>query len=423
MTKMSPTVDLNTRAIIDGYTSGSSPQVAGLVYNAVDKSGDITFSHTSGKVGLNESSPMTLDTIFWLASCTKLITSIACMQLVESGVLNLDDSDQVEALAPELKAVQVLEICPSGGFTFVPKQRSITLRMLLNHTSGFGYAFEDFKLRDWSRPVGLDDFSGNVNDVLMRPLVNQPGTKFQYGVGVDWAGTLVERVSGISLEDYFQAFILKPLGIDNITFFPTPEMKRDLAYMHRRANDGSLSVIDHLYRTPLLPRLEKEKDRFCMGGAGCFGKPVQFCRIIATMLNDGVSPNTGAKLLRPETVKEMFTDQIPTMPRYCNLYTPAGKAELANSTPLVPCPDDMTEGWGLSFSLSHTQSDTGRAAESGSWEGLANLFWFADRENGIGGLLASQILPYGDEKLISCSESVEKTLYDEILKSQCNPKV
>lgn len=113
----------------------------------------------------------------------------------------------------------------------------------------------------------------------MRPLVNQPGTKFQYGVGVDWAGTLVERVSGISLEDYFQAFILKPLGIDSISFSPTPEMKRDLAYMHRRAKDGSLSVTDHLYRTPLLPSLEKEKDRFCMGGAGCFGKPVQFCRM------------------------------------------------------------------------------------------------------------------------------------------------
>ena len=91
----------------------------------------------------------------------------------------------------------------------------------------------------------------------------------------------------------------------------------------------------------------------------------------------------------------MFTDQIPTMPRYCNEYTPSANPKLANPTPIFPSPDDATEGWGLSFSLSHSQSPTGRAAGSGSWEGVANLFWFADRENGIGGIIASQILPYG----------------------------
>ncbi|GLA60359.1 hypothetical protein AtubIFM54640_000810 [Aspergillus tubingensis] len=85
------------------------------------------------------------------------------------------------------------------------------------------------------------------------------------------------------------------------------------------------------------------------------------------------------------------------MPRYCNEYTPSGKPELANPCPLIPCSEDLTEGWGLSFSLSHTERPTGRAAGSGSWEGLANLFWFADRTNGIGGIIASQILPYGGE--------------------------
>lgn len=132
--KISPAADASARAVIDNYTDGVSPQIAGLVYCAVDKSGEIIFSHASGKTGIDECSPMTFDTIFWIASCTKLITSIACMQLVESGVLNLDDSNQVEQLAPELKAVQVLERSPSGKFYLVPKQRRITLRMLLNHT-------------------------------------------------------------------------------------------------------------------------------------------------------------------------------------------------------------------------------------------------------------------------------------------------
>ncbi|KNG88086.1 beta-lactamase family protein [Aspergillus nomiae NRRL 13137] len=380
------------------------------------REGDVFFSHASGKRGNDSPDPMSLDTVFWIASCTKLITSIACMQMVEQGKLALDDAEQVQSLAPELGDVQVVERETDGSFRLVPKDRGITLRMLLNHTSGFGYAFEDLKLRDWSRPLGLDDFSGHESDVLHRPLVNQPGTRFQYGVGLDWAGVLVERVSGLSLEEYFQQFILRPLGIESVTFFPSVEMKMNLAYMHQRDKDGTLKTTDHLYRYPLLPcKPGMESNRFCMGGAGCFGKPIEYCKLIATLLNDGTDPKTGTQLLRPETSSvEMFTDQIPDMPRYCNEYTPSGKPLLANPCPLVPCDDDLTEGWGLSFSLSHRKSPTGRAAGSGSWEGLANLFWFADRENGVGAIIASQILPYGDLQVLGCMEEVEKMIYDEL---------
>ncbi|OGM44169.1 beta-lactamase family protein [Aspergillus bombycis] len=433
--KLSQDTASTLRGMLDATTSGPSPKVPGLVYCAVDRAGDVFFSHASGKRGNDSPDPMSLDTVFWIASCTKLLTSIACMQMVEQGKLALDDVEQVQSLAPELEDVQVLEREIDGSFRLVPKDRGITLRMLLNHTSGFGYAFEDLNLRDWSRPLGLDDFSGHEADVLHRPLVNQPGTRFQYGVGLDWAGVLVERVSSLSLEEYFQQFILRPLGIESITFFPSKEMKMNLAYMHQRDKDGTVKVTDHLYRYPLLPcKPGTERQRFCMGGAGCFGKPIEYCKIIATLLNDGTDPKTGIQLLRPEIVKgkkdpnppshatqqvnksnvEMFTDQIPDLPRYCNEYTPSGKPLLANPCPLVPCDDDLTEGWGLSFSLSHRKSPTGRAAGSGSWEGLANLFWFADRENGVGAIIASQILPYGDLQVLGCMEEVEKMIYDEL---------
>lgn len=93
----------------------------------------------------------------------------------------------------------------------------------------------------------------------------------------------------------------------------------------------------------------------------------------------------------------MFQDQIPGMPRYSNENVPVAKPHLANPTPLSPMPDWHTEGWGLGFSISHFPMETGRPAGAGSWEGLANLFWFADRENKVGGIIASQILPYGGE--------------------------
>ncbi|KAE8345509.1 hypothetical protein BDV24DRAFT_178251 [Aspergillus arachidicola] len=412
--QLSPETISSLRTIIDKTTSGASPSIPGLVYCAVNRGGEVFFSHASGKRGLDSPDPMTLDNVFWIASCTKLITSIACMQLVEQGILKLDDADQVETLAPELRDVRVLERTPKGQYGLVPKKRSITLRMLLTHTSGFGYAFDDLKLCDWARPVGLDDFSGHEADVLHRPLVNQPGIRFQYGVGMDWVGVLVERAAHISLEEYFQMKILGPIGIRNITFFPTTDMKADLAYMHQRSERGHLTVRDHLYRYPLLPSGTPDVKGFCMGGAGCFGKPMEYCQLIATLLNDGTHPKTGVKILRPETVKEMFTDQIPDLPRYCNDFAPSAKPLLANSCPLVPCDGTLTEGWGLSFSLSHQESPTGRAAGSGFWEGLANLFWFADRENGIGAIFASQILPYGDLHVLNCMEVVEKMIYDEM---------
>ncbi|KAJ9297156.1 hypothetical protein DTO271G3_4449 [Paecilomyces variotii] len=409
---LSPSAEAAARAEIDSRTSGPSPGIPGLVYCAVNKDGEIIFSHASGKTGLGTKTPMTLDTTFWIASCTKLITSIAVMQLVEQGKISLDDSSQVESLAPELRDVRVLERTPDGDFRLVEKDRAITMRMLLCHTSGFGYAHEDPKLRDWSRPIGIDDFSGHESDVLHIPLVNQPGTRFQYGVGLDWAGVLVERVTGLSLEDYFQSFILRPLGIENISFFPNAKMKANLAYMHQREKDGLLSVTDHVFRYPFLPARDGEGRRFCMGGAGCFGNPVEYCRILALLLNGGTSPNTGAQILRPETVKEMFTDQIPHMPRHCNEYIPAAKPQLTTPFPMFPTADDLTEGWGLSFSLSHTKSPTGAATGSASWSGIANLFWFADRQNGIGGMVASQILPFGDLEVMGCSERVEKIIYD-----------
>ena len=130
----------------------------------------------------------------------------------------------------------------------------------------------------------------------------------------------------------------------------------------------------------------------------------------------------------------MFKDQIPDKPRFSNTVVPAAKPWLANGTPLSPMPEGHTEGWGLSFSVSHFAEDTGRAEGSASWEGAANLFWFADRKNKVGGIIAAQILPYGgqlhcltlsrivpannadiDSAVIECSSRVEKGIYGALL--------
>lgn len=120
--------------IIDDYTSGENRRLPGVVYHAFRRDGQTLFQHTSGTTGILSEDPMSLDTVFWLASFTKLLTSVSCMQLVEQGVLNLDDADQLESISPELRDVKVLQSTSGDKFTLVERKRRITLRMLLNHT-------------------------------------------------------------------------------------------------------------------------------------------------------------------------------------------------------------------------------------------------------------------------------------------------
>jgi CubicO group peptidase (beta-lactamase class C family) len=163
---------------------------------------------------------MTQENIYWIASCTKLIVGIGCLQLVEQGKLALDDSNQLEELCPELKSVKVLQ----DDGTLVEKKRRITLRMLLTHTAGFGYTFFNEKLRDYSFPIGYDEFSGSIYDML-QPLVNQPGEAWEYGINIDWAGIAIERVTGKSLNEFLHENIFKPLGLSDISMIPTKSMK------------------------------------------------------------------------------------------------------------------------------------------------------------------------------------------------------
>lgn len=181
---------------------------------------------------------------------------------------------------------------------------------------------------------------------------------WEYGINIDWAGILVERVSGLKLNDYFQQHIFKPMGITHISrfpnlsfpppfcpsknnksfqllyhvrvtnkltalppfshryidMFPTSEMKSQLAWMNARSpKDGSLALNmnGHLNRRPLTAKTQAElDDTFHAGGAGCFARPNQYAQIIATLLNDGVHPGSGNRILKKETVDQMFTNQV-----------------------------------------------------------------------------------------------------------------
>lgn len=166
--------------IVDKAVAGDDA-IPGTTVVVVSEDGSELFVKSAGKRGVSTNEPMTPDNIFWIASCTKMLTGLACMQLVEKGVLKLDDASQTEGFCPEWRDLKVLT--SDGQLT--EKKNGITLRMLLTHTAGFGYAFFNERLRDWGYPAGINEFSGDFDDII-QPLVFQPGEGWEYGVSNQW---------------------------------------------------------------------------------------------------------------------------------------------------------------------------------------------------------------------------------------------
>lgn len=129
------------------------------------------------------------------------------------------------------------------------------------------------------------------------------------------------------------------------------------------------------------------------------------------LLNDGTCPTTGSKLLSKETVDEMFSNQIPQFPNYSRSGIPAAKPDLTNLIhELYPVPGNPPQGWGLTFMLSNGGA-TGRSTGTGHWAGLPNLWWWADREKGVAGIICTQILPFADGKVLELWGAVEAEIY------------
>ncbi|KAM0325322.1 hypothetical protein ACHAQA_007307 [Verticillium albo-atrum] len=397
------------RDLVDASCADQKKGIPGVTVVVVGKDGKDLFAHSAGKRGIASNQPMTLDNIYWIASCTKMLTGVACMQLVEQGLLSLDDEEQIEDLCPELKDLKVLR--PDG--VLEDKKNRITLRMLLSHTAGFGYTFFNERLRDWAFPAGIDEFSGRIEDIKM-PLLFQPGTGWEYGVNIDWAGVALERRTGTTLNDYLQKNVFQPLGLKNMSMIPNEEMRSKLAYMHARDHDGTLRPRDHLQRRPLLVDLSKEDEVasvFNSGGAGMFAKPQEYTKILAVLLNDGTCPRTGAQILRKETVEEMFRNQVSSFPDFGRQSIPAAKPDLTNPIPqLYPVEGNAAQGWGLTFMQANSNA-TGRSSTTVQWAGLANLWWWCDREKGVAGMVCTQILPFADGPVLNLWAQVEVEVY------------
>lgn len=259
----------------------------------------MSVGHSSS--GLGNQRPVGPDTVFALASASKLITTIAVLQAVDQGLLGLDDD--VSPHVPVLANQTILT-----GFTWYGRPRTktrcnpITLRMLLTQTAGAGYDFLDLYPLWWWRwwnwqAVSQGDY---VEERFNHPLLHEPGDGWTYGSGITWAGKVLEAASGMTLDEWVQEYICLPLGISDVTFFPErhPGM---LARVHgasyRRPWTGKVEPVPERRR-----RQAPEKD--CMGGEGAYSTLPDLVAILHSLLVDD------EKLLKKRTAAMMFTRQL-----------------------------------------------------------------------------------------------------------------
>ena len=360
--------------------------VPGVVAMATDGTRTL-YEGAFGVRALGGDAAMTLDSVFWVASFTKAVTSVAAMQLVEQGRLGLHDP--LDAVVPRLAGLQVLEGFGADGQPILrPAKRAVTLHDLLTHTSGFVYDIWNADQGRYLAATGRPAYGTGQLAGLEQPLGFDPGERWEYGIGVDWAGQAVEAVTGVSLGAYIQEHITGPLGMGD-TRFGRPDSDR-VVTMHYRAADGTLKA----------GRSDRGSGaEYDAGGSGLYSTAPDYLKFLAMLLRGGDG------ILRPETVRMMGQNQVGDLDisRMQSVMPP-----LSNDAEFFP---GMVKGWGYGFVINSQTGHAGRAAGSLAWAGLANCYYWIDPSSQIAGLLLTQILPFADPAVLGLLDGFERGLY------------
>ena len=363
---------------------GDTPGVVGLV---VDRDGEL-YSGTAGKLDTAANVPMPADAIFNIASMTKPVTSVAIMMLLDQGKLKLDDP--VSKYLPGFDHLQVLTHFneTDGTYETRPAKRAMTLRHLLTHTSGIGYGF--------SNPIvaRLQKDTSKLEWEL--PLLNDPGEEWTYSASTRVLGLVVEKVTGTTLEEYYQQHIFKPLGMVD-TSFAVPADKQS------RVPPNNTRVGNALQQQPKATIVSTPKPPY-RGDGGLYSTAHDYGLFMRMLLNGGRLGSV--RILSERSVQLMGQNQIGAV---FVSQQPVGIPALTKPFPLGAGRDKF----GLGFQLA-AQSDDARkyrSAGSMSWAGLFNTEFWIDPQLHVGGVLLMQMLPFYDDGAIRTLQTFEASVY------------
>ena len=375
------------KVLADAVARGDIPGVVAMV---TDRRG-IVYQGAFGMADADGRRPMTLDAIFRIASMTKPITSLAVMQLAEQGRLSLDDP--AEKYLPQLANLQVFDTfdAKTGAYTLRPAKTAPTIRHLLTHTAGLGYNFTSAIVRDF-KPRGGETFTAG-------PLLFEPGTDWLYSTGIDWAGRIVESLSGKNLEVYFRDHIFGPLKMFETSYNQPDDRRGRMAVVHRRRADGSFGV------EAVQPAMSAGQ---FIGGGGLASTASDYTRFLQMMLNRG-SLN-GARIVSPQTIASMERNHMGSVGvRAVKTAMPERSSDFAFVA-------DGRDKWGIGFMITADGRPGRRAAGSLSWGGINNTYFWIDPSSEIAGVILMQYLPFADSKALAVYDAFEQQVYRELVR-------
>ena len=268
---------MQSKAQIDQFLRQKSEarEIPGVVAMAATPN-EVIYQGAFGKRDLSKDDAMTSDSVFWIASMTKAVTASAAMQLVEQGKLSLDEP--IGKVLPDLASPQVLEGFDANGEPKLrPARKPITLRHLMTHTAGFCYGLWNGDMVKYLEKTGLPAITTCQNDALKVPLVTDPGTRWEYGINIDFVGKAVEAASGKRLDAYLHGHVFTPLGMSDTAFRIGEPQRKRLVGMHARTPDGLVPIPFELEQNP----------EFHMGGGGLYGTAADYIKFTQMILNKG----------------------------------------------------------------------------------------------------------------------------------------
>ncbi len=375
--------------ILEAAASGG--RVPGVVALAANRDG-LVYQGAFGK-RLANGAPMMTDTVVRIASMTKAVTGVAAMQCVERDILSLDQP--ASEILPELAEPQVLEGYDASGQPIMrPARRKITLRMLLTHTAGFVYHIWNAKLDRYVETTGFPTIMSGKLAALGAPLASEPGERWEYGINIDWAGRMVEAVSGQDLDAYMRNNIFAPLRMHDTSFLPDAGQYARSAQVHSRKADGSLEPVT---QTPPV------KSEFFAGGGALWSTGPDYMTFLRMLLSGG-SLN-GARVLRQKTVALMAQNHIGDLDVQ---KLPSVHPETSNDAEFFP---GMRKKWGLTWLINTEDVPGRRSAGSLAWAGLFNTYYWLDPVKQVSGVILTQILPFADPIVLGLLNDFETAVY------------
>jgi len=360
--------------------------VPGVVVVLVGKDG-VLYHEAFGRSRTASNTPMARDTIFNMASMTKPVTSVAIMMLVDEGKLKLDDD--VARYLPKYKNPLVISKFNEADATYEtrPAKRPITIRHLLTHTSGIGYAV--------GSPMITKIVAKTKKTELDLPLQFDPGESWAYGPSTRVLGDVVEAISGQKLDAFLESRILGPLGMRDTSFLvPTTKYSRVVA-INTRGADGKL------VEQPVPATLPAT----VQGDAGLYGTAGDYGMFLRMLLNRGTL--NGKRILSEQSVKTMLS---PNTGSVVVKEQQSVNLALSRNFPSGAGKDK----WGLGFQLATEQLPNRRSPGSGTWAGVFNTHFFVDPSKELGVIVMMQTLPFYDETSMKVYGGVEEAVYKNL---------